>query len=99
MAHFLEHGIEQRHVGFLGLDRMAEEGVGLVGQQGVDGHLFDSQNERRFTQVLLDDRACLDVLLLATNSHRLPFDHNGGKNETASNSPAFGKLSCLMAEQ
>ena len=63
-AYFLQHGVEQRHVGLLGLDGVAEEGVGLVGQERVNGHLLDSENERRFAQILLDHGASLNVFLL-----------------------------------
>ena len=37
----LEHGIEQVHVVWLGLDCVGEEAVGLVGDQGINWNLSD----------------------------------------------------------
>lgn len=50
----IEDGVEHGHVRLLGLDRVREEAVGLVGYQVIYGHLFDPKNDRGAAYVLLD---------------------------------------------
>lgn len=61
--YFFEHGVQQGHVGLLGLDGVREEAISLVGQQKVDGDLLDSDDDRSFANVFLDDGAGVGVSL------------------------------------
>ena len=56
LSDLLEQGVQQGHVGLLGLDGVGEEGVGLVGLQQVDGDGLHPQDEGRLRDVLLDHR-------------------------------------------
>ncbi len=54
MTHLLQDGVEQSHVGFLCLDGVREEGIGLVRLKQVDRDLFHPKDQGRFGNILLD---------------------------------------------